>query len=69
MREIWANYLLPKALKSCPKSKKIAKSGHTACKPLHCIVVLYILESCKLLQSELVVHMKWVLCICWIRTI
>ena len=29
MREIWANYLLPKALKSCPKSKKIAKSGHT----------------------------------------
>ena len=30
MWKIWANYLLPMALKSCPKLKKIAQSGHTA---------------------------------------
>ena len=30
MWEIWANQLLPKALKTCPKSNYIAQSGHTA---------------------------------------
>ena len=29
MCNIWANKLFPKALKSCPKWKKIAQSGHT----------------------------------------
>ena len=29
MWEIWANSLLPKALKSCPKFIKIAQYGHT----------------------------------------
>ena len=33
MRKIWANSLLLKALKSYPKLKKIAQSGHTACRP------------------------------------
>ena len=41
MWEIWANYVLPKALKKLPKVQKIAQSGHTVhhlgtfCHPLY----------------------------------
>ena len=31
---IWANQLMPQALKSCPKCNKLTQTGHTVQEPL-----------------------------------
>ena len=42
MWEIWANYLLPKALKACPKSNKLLNLVTLVANPIPCVYCFWI---------------------------